>query len=124
MRMKYALCFKLRAFGRKTTSYQIRMRLSFNGQRADVSSGWNLERPDVWDTAAELVKPDYVGVFTKIGKTQSTAQIRRLIKNAAELNRYLAFRCDFFLSRGKPVNKRFKQFRTSLYQYCLNTIFI
>lgn len=61
MRMKYALCFKLRAFGRKTTSYQIRMRLSFNGQRADVSSGWNLERPDVWDTAAELVKPDYVG---------------------------------------------------------------
>ncbi|MBR0052622.1 MAG: hypothetical protein IJP73_01830 [Bacteroidales bacterium] len=46
MRMKYALCFKLRAFGRKTTSYQIRMRVTFCDQRVDELSGWNLEIPE------------------------------------------------------------------------------
>ena len=60
MRMKYALCFKLRAFGRKTTSYQIRMRVSFSGQRVDELSGWNLETPEAWDESGQRVRPGYV----------------------------------------------------------------
>lgn len=60
MRMKYALRFNLRAYGRKSIGYQIRMRVTFGGQRVDELSGWNLESPAFWDESLQLVKPGYV----------------------------------------------------------------
>ncbi len=58
--MRYALCFKLRAYGRKTISYQIRLRVTFGGQRVDELSGWNLVSPDDWNESDQSVRPEYI----------------------------------------------------------------
>ena len=61
MKIKYHISFKLRPFGRKTVKYQIRMRFTFNAQRTDIATGWNLDNRDAWNENAELVNAGYVG---------------------------------------------------------------
>lgn len=61
MKIKYRITFKLRAFGRKTIKHQIRMRFSFNAQRTDITTGWNLETDKVWNPETETVSSGYVG---------------------------------------------------------------
>lgn len=61
MKIKYKITFKLRAFGRKTVRYQIRLRFSFNNQRTDITTGWNLDAEEAWDPDTQTVKQGYVG---------------------------------------------------------------
>jgi len=61
MKIKYKITFKLRSFGRKTVRYQIRLRFSFNNQRTDITTGWNLDTEEAWDPKTQTVKQGYVG---------------------------------------------------------------
>ena len=61
MKIKYKITFKLRSFGRKTVRYQIRLRSSFNNQRTDITTGWNLDTEEAWDPNTQTVKQGYVG---------------------------------------------------------------
>lgn len=61
MKIKYKITFKLRSFGRKTVRYQIRLRFSFNNQRTDITTGWNLDTEEAWDPNTQTVKQGYVG---------------------------------------------------------------
>lgn len=63
MKIKYKIAFKLRSFGRITTRYQIRMRFSFNGQRTDITTGWNLDSEEAWDKETQMVKAHYCGSY-------------------------------------------------------------
>lgn len=61
MKIKYKIAFKIRAFGRNVKKYQIRMRFSFNGQRTDVTTGWNLSDASAWNADMENVISGYIG---------------------------------------------------------------
>lgn len=61
MKIKYKITFKLRSFGRKTIRHQIRMRFSFNAQRTDIATGWNLDSPQAWNEEKEKVTEGYAG---------------------------------------------------------------
>lgn len=37
------------------------MRYSFNSQRGDITTGWNLDSADAWDSTTSRVKPEYCG---------------------------------------------------------------
>lgn len=68
MNIKYTISFKLRQFGRKTIRHQIRIRCTFNSQRFDITSGWNLKSANAWNESEERVRKGYVG---KHGETSS-----------------------------------------------------
>lgn len=106
MRMKYALCFKLRAFGRKTTSYQIRMRVSFSGQRVDELSGWNLETPEAWDESAQRVRPGYVSTKGVDAETinQDLDKMREVMDAA-----FSYFTAIEVMPSAKDIDARFRE---------------
>ena len=106
LRMKYALCFKLRAYGRKTTSYQIRMRVTFGGQRVDELSGWNLGSPEYWDEAAQLVQPGYVA----LDGTSAATINRDLVKMREVMESVLRYyEAIEVMPSTKDVHARFKE---------------
>ena len=61
MKIKRSAAFSLFAYGKDKNKYQIRFRVSFNGQRIDLSTGCQLSSPLCWDEEKELVKPGYTG---------------------------------------------------------------
>ena len=61
MKIKRSAAFSLFAYGKDKNKYQIRFRVSFNGQRIDLSTGCQLSSPLYWDDEKELVKPGYTG---------------------------------------------------------------
>ena len=61
MKLKRTFSFRLFAYGKDTKRYQIRLRVTFNCNRMDYSTGCQVSSPDWWDEATELVKPGYVG---------------------------------------------------------------
>ena len=61
MKIKRSAAFSLFAYGKDKIKYQIRFRVSFNGQRIDLSTGCQLSSPLYWDDEKELVKPGYTG---------------------------------------------------------------
>ncbi len=76
MNIKRTIHFKLRAFGRKTENYQIRMRVTYSGLRDDYITGYNLLSPEDWDAANELVKPGVVG-SKGVRASEMNAEIRK-----------------------------------------------
>jgi len=104
--MKYALCFKLRAFGRKTTSYQIRMRVTFCGQRVDELSGWNLETPEAWDESAQRVRPGYVSTKGVDAETinQDLDKMREVMDAA-----FNYFNAIEVMPSAKDIDARFRE---------------
>lgn len=61
MKIKYSIHYKTREVGKVTRRHQIRLRFSFNGQRTDIITGWNLDDINAWDPDLELVKRGYEG---------------------------------------------------------------
>ena len=61
IKIKRSAAFSLFAYGKDKNKYQIRFRVSFNGQRIDLSTGCQLSSPLCWDEEKELVKPGYTG---------------------------------------------------------------
>ncbi|MBR5076810.1 MAG: hypothetical protein IKX28_07385, partial [Bacteroidales bacterium] len=61
MKIKRNYSFRLFAYGKDKDKYQIRMRVTFNGQRIDYSTGCQLSSIDAWDPESELVKSGYIG---------------------------------------------------------------
>ena len=62
MIIKRKIHFGLRAYGQKTVSWQIRMRVSYAGVRDDYITGCNLVSPEDWLPDLEQVRPGAVGV--------------------------------------------------------------
>ena len=60
MRAKRHITFSLKRYGKVSTAYMIRMRISYGGQRIDVATGFCLPEPAFWDAQEERVKEEYV----------------------------------------------------------------
>ncbi len=58
MQIKHNLHFRLFRYGKDNNKYQIRARITFNGERIDVSSGIVLDSPNKWDPLFERVIGD------------------------------------------------------------------
>lgn len=55
MRIKHRINFRLFPYGKNTKKYQIRARVTFNGERVDISSGIALLSSESWDADLERV---------------------------------------------------------------------
>lgn len=56
MKIKRKASFKLFTYGKNKDRYQIRMRVTFLGQRLDIGTGCQVNSPNAWDETTELVK--------------------------------------------------------------------
>ena len=61
MKIKRNAAFRLFAYGKEKSRYQIRFRVTFNAQRLDLKTGCQLVDSNAWDDDAQLVKPGYKG---------------------------------------------------------------
>ena len=61
MRIKRQISFKLRKYGKKETSFQIQMHVTYRGERLVYSTGCKIDSVDVWDPSEQLVKKGYKG---------------------------------------------------------------
>ena len=61
MKIKRNVAFKLRAYGKDKSLFQIRLRATFNGQRIDFKTGCQLNDKSAWDEGSQLVKDGYKG---------------------------------------------------------------
>lgn len=59
MEIKRNITFKIRPIGRRTTVFQIRMRVTFLSQRVDCKTGHSLSDKEFWDESIGLVKDGY-----------------------------------------------------------------
>ena len=57
---KYKSSFKLFAYGKDKDKYQIRLRVTFGGQRQDFSTGCQVYDKSAWDEQNELVRDGYL----------------------------------------------------------------
>ena len=69
MKIKRNAAFKLFAYGKEKNKYQIRLRVTFNSQRLDLSTGCQVNTLNAWDKDNELVRNSYRGPK---GETAST----------------------------------------------------
>lgn len=60
MEIRHNITFNLRSYGKNRDKYQIRMRVTFNGQQLDFATGSILTDRNAWDSSTETVKDDYV----------------------------------------------------------------
>ena len=61
MKIKRKASFKLFTYGKNKDRYQIRMRVTFLGQRLDIGTGCQVNSQNAWDETTELVKNGYKG---------------------------------------------------------------
>ena len=61
MKIKRNVAFKLRAYGKDKSLFQIRLRATFNGQRIDFKTGCQINDKSAWDEGNQLVKDCYKG---------------------------------------------------------------
>ena len=61
MKIKRNVAFKLRAYGKDKSLFQIRLRATFNGQRIDFKTGCQINDKSAWDEGNQLVKDGYKG---------------------------------------------------------------
>ena len=61
MKIKRNSSFRLFAYGKDKNRYQIRFRVTFNGQRLDLKTGCQVVDLEAWDNEAQLVKSGYKG---------------------------------------------------------------
>lgn len=59
MEIKRNITFKIRPMGRRTTVFQIRMRVTFLSQRVDCKTGHSISDKEFWDDREGLVKDGY-----------------------------------------------------------------
>ena len=76
MEIRHNITFNLRAYGKNRDKYQIRMRVTFNGQQLDIASGSTIVIKEAWDDKLELVNNSYVGP-----KGVSAAEINNNLNN-------------------------------------------
>ena len=100
------MCSKLRAYGRKTISYQMRLRATCGGQRVDELSGWNLTSPDAWNESDQSVCPDYLAPDGTPAATINKGLIKMRDVMDAVLRYYDAIEV---MPSAKEVHNRFKE---------------
>ena len=61
MKIKRNASFKLFNYGKNKDKYQIRLRVTFNGQRLDLGTNCQLNNIEAWNAEDELVKAGYKG---------------------------------------------------------------
>lgn len=61
MKIKHNSAFRLFAYGKDKDKYQIRLRVTFNGQRIDLSTGCQINSIDAWNPELEVVRSGYSG---------------------------------------------------------------
>lgn len=61
MKIKRNAAFRLFAYGKDKSRYQIRFRVTFNAQRLDLKTGCQLIDINAWDEENELVRSGYKG---------------------------------------------------------------
>ena len=76
MKIKRNISFKLFAYGKAKDKYQIRLRVTFNGQRIDFSTGCQINNVNAWDEVSELVVDRYVGP-----KGETSVRINEELRN-------------------------------------------
>lgn len=105
MKIKYKIAFKLRAYGRKTVRYQIRLRFSFNNQRTDIITGWNLDTEDAWDPETQTVKQGYVGHH---GETAADINVQLQMMRDHLENAFKYFEGNDIIPTPSQVVKRYE----------------
>lgn len=60
MEIRHNITFNLRTYGKDRDKYQIRMRVTFNGQQLDFATGSSITDKTVWDPVSEMVSDGYV----------------------------------------------------------------
>lgn len=105
MKIKYKIAFKLRAYGRKTVRYQIRLRFSFNNQRTDIITGWNLDYEDAWDPETQTVKSGYVGHH---GETAADINVQLQMMRDHLENSFKYFEGNDIIPTPSQVVKRYE----------------
>lgn len=106
MKIKYKIAFKLRAFGRKTVRYQIRLRFSFNNQRTDITTGWNLDTEDAWEPETQTVKQGYVGSH---GETAADINLQLQMMRDHLENAFKYFEGNDIIPTPSQVVKRYEE---------------
>lgn len=106
MKIKYKIAFKLRVFGRKTVRYQIRLRFSFNNQRTDITTGWNLDTEDAWDPETQTVKQGYVGAH---GETAADINLQLQMMHDHLENAFKYFEGNDIIPTPSQVVKRYEE---------------
>lgn len=106
MKIKYKIAFKLRAFGRKTVRYQIRLRFSFNNQRTDITTGWNLDSEEAWDPETQTVKQGYVGAH---GETAADINLQLQMMRDHLENAFKYFEGNDIIPTPSQVVKRYEE---------------
>lgn len=61
MKIKRQISFKLRKYGKSSTSFQIQMHVTYQGERLVFSTGNKLDSDDAWNSEEQLVKKGYIG---------------------------------------------------------------
>ena len=79
MKIKHKASFKLFAYGKNKDKYQIRLRVTFNAQRMDFSTGCQIYDLDYWDENSELVRDGYAGP-----KGETSLAINNELRNIKE----------------------------------------
>ena len=106
MKLKRTLSFRLFAYGKDKKRYQIRLRVTFNSNRIDFSTGSQVSSADWWDVATELVKPGYVG--PKHETAQSINNELRTIKDQMDLV-FKYFEVNEIIPTPSEVNAKYKE---------------
>ena len=106
MKLKRTFSFRLFAYGKDTKRYQIRLRVTFNCNRMDYSTGCQVSSPDWWDEATEFVKPGYVGL--KHETAHSINNELRTIKDQMDLV-FKYFEVNEIIPTPSEVNKKYKE---------------
>ena len=81
MRVKRKVSFSLKKYGKSTEAYMIRLRVSYNGTRVDLASGFNLPSPSFWNEARQRIKPTYQPPEGEPGPGEINAHLDRMAHN-------------------------------------------
>ena len=106
MKIKRNISFKLFAYGKNKDRYQIRLRVTFNSQRLDFSTGCQVMTLDAWDEAAELVVKGYVGP-----KGETEVAINNELRNIKDQmdTTFKYFEAMDIIPTGKQVKEKYEE---------------
>ena len=106
MKIKYRLSFSLRAYGKKTIRYQIRLRVTYYGDRLDIVPGWSLDSPEYWDEGTQTVRHGYVGIHGE--KAADINADLAMVKSNVELS-FMYFEANDIIPTPSELLEKYKE---------------
>ncbi|MBQ0149070.1 MAG: phage integrase SAM-like domain-containing protein [Bacteroidales bacterium] len=106
MKIKYRLSFSLRAYGKKTIRYQIRLRVTYYGDRLDIVPGWSLDSPEYWDEGTQTVRHGYVGIHGE--KAADINADLAMVKSNVELS-FMFFEANDIIPTPSELLDKYKE---------------